>query len=72
LWGQFPSDCLQAKASGLVMGRQVVQFMKTRKKKQSSFTTRQGVLLLLVLGTFFFIVFFLAYYVQAKLGWSLQ
>jgi hypothetical protein len=33
---------------------------------------RHGVLLLLVLGIFFAAVFFLAYYVQAKLGWSLQ
>ena len=52
-------------------GCQVVPFMKTRKKRQSSFTTRHGVLLLLVLGTFFAVVFLLAYYVQAKLGWSL-
>ena len=49
-----------------------MQFMKTRKKQPSSFTTRHGVLLLLVLGIFFAVVFLSVYYVQAKLGWSLQ
>jgi hypothetical protein len=46
--------------------------MKTRKKNQSSFTTRHGLLIILVIGTFFTLVFVLVYYVQAKLGWSLQ
>jgi ABC-type thiamin/hydroxymethylpyrimidine transport system permease subunit len=46
--------------------------MSAGKKKQSSFTMRQGILLLVVLGIFFAVVFLLAYYVQAKLGWSLQ
>ncbi len=56
----------------MAMGRQEVQFMKTRKKQPSSFTTRHGVLLLFVVGTFFAGVFLLVYYVQVKLGWSLQ
>jgi len=56
----------------MVMGRQVVRFMKTsRKKKQSAFTTRHGILLTLVIGTFFALVFLLVYYIQVKTGWSL-